>query len=322
MSLRVFRWVLVITNLILILVPVAVILLSYFFLVPKVLDDEISRTTSALSAAFAIWSCVLVLTSICFLGITFTNSCCLHLIAALLLAGSAALAAWLVVEQFLFRDQPNWTIVGVSLIAAVIWTIQVLTELLLSCLLCCGAGRRSADGSEDPEAAKKAEAEAEGGDGSAPHHHHNSSNRKSRSADDGSDEEKERLVVNSHTNSTSASSAGPGGAFVPSPQAPPIEEVDEGEEEEDEDEDEEEEEEEEGDSQAGIRMIDRSSANSTNLHLHHQQAHAGMRSIPEEKQHLLHGMSAGPGRPMSRTSQGSGGGGGPCPLATPEDTGV
>lgn len=312
MSIRVFRWILVVTNLILILIPITALVLSYFFLIPKVLDDEIERTTAALSAAFAIWSCVLILTSICFLGITFTNSCCLHLIAALLLATCAALAGWLVTEQFLFRETPNWTIVGIALMAGSIWTVQVMTELLMACLLCCSpacAGRRRSG--DDAEAAKKAEAEAhESGDNNV---------RTKRSAgkggDDGTDEEKERLVLynsnNSHSNNTTSSHASAaGGAFVPSPQAPPIEEVDEGEDE-DEDDDDEEEEEEEGDSQAGIRMMDRSSGSHQNHDMDPR-----LRSIPEEKQHLL---SSSAMRPMSRTSQSSGG---PCPLATPEDTGV
>lgn len=303
MSVKVFRWILVITNLILILIPITALLLSYFFLIPKVLDDEIDRATTSLSLAFAIWACVLILTSICFLGITFTNSCCLHLISALLLAASATLASWLVTEQFLFRDKPNWAIVGIALLAAVIWTIQVMTELLLSCVLCCSPRHPATDA----EAAKKAEAEGDG-DGHG-----------KRTADDGTDEEKEKLVLyqQDHNNSTHGNShhatSGPGGAFVPSPQAPPIEEVDEGED--DDDDEEEEDEEEEGDSQAGIRMIDRNNPN----HPHD----LALRSIPEEKQHLLHGIGSSGNsgiRPMSRTSQGSGGN--QCPLATPEDTGV
>lgn len=308
MSVKVFRWILVITNLILILIPITALILSYFFLIPRALDDEIDRATISLSLAFSIWACVLILTSICFLGITFTNSCCLHLISALLLAASATLAAWLVTEQFLFRDKPNWTIVGISLVAGFIWAIQVFTELLLSCVLCCTPSHPK---TLDAEAAKKAEAEADAGDG-----HHGK-----RSADDGTDEEKEKLVNmyqqdhnNTHGNSHHGQTSGPGGAFVPSPQAPPIEEVDEGEDDDDDDEDEDDEE--EGDSQAGIRMIDRSSNPNHPSHDH-------LRSIPEEKQHLLHGIgSSGSGiRPMSRTSQGSSGGQ-QCPLATPEDTGV
>ena len=299
MSVRLFRWILVITNLILILIPITALVLSYFFLIPQVLDDEIDRATTSLSLAFAIWACVLILTSICFLGITFTNSCCLHLISALLLAASAALASWLVTEQFLFREKPNWTIVGIALLAAVIWTIQVFTELLLSCILCCTPSHPK----NDAEAAKKAEAEGDDGHGK-------------RTADDGTDEEKEKLVLyqqehnNTHGNSHHGQT-GPGGAFVPSPQAPPIEEVDEGED--DENDDDEEEDEEESDSQAGIRMIDRNNPN----HPHD----LALRSIPEEKQHLLHGIGGSSGiRPMSRSSQGSGGQ--QCPLATPEDTGV
>lgn len=304
MSVRVFRWILVITNLILILIPITALVLSYFFLIPKVLDSEIDRATATLSAAFTIWAVVLILTSICFLGITFTNSCCLHLISALLLASSAALSSWLVTDQFLNHETPNWTLVTIAAVAAFIWTIQVFTELLLSCILCC----RPSSPKNDAEAAKKAEAED----------HHNKKGR----SDDGTDEEKEKLVLyqhESHNNHShghgqggTTTTSGPGGAFVPSPQAPPIEEVDEGED--DDDDDDEDEDEEEADSQAGIRMIDRNNPN----HPHD----LALRSIPEEKQHLLHGIgSSGSGlRPMSRSSQGSGGQ--QCPLATPEDTGV
>lgn len=306
-SVRVFRLILVISHLILILIPVIAIVLSYFFLLPRALDDTIERSTVSLSLAFAIWGCVLVLTSICFMGITFTNSCCLHLISALLLAASATLASWLVTEQFVFRETPDWRIVGIALPAALIWAIQVITELLLSCILCCSP--TSAD--SDAEAAKKAEAEEEAGHGK-------------RSGDDGTDEEKEKLVLsypkdqtdhNSHGSGTAA--AGHGGAFVPSPQAPPIEEVDEGEE--DDDDEDEDEEEEEADSQAGnVRMIDRNNPN-------HPQDMA-LRSIPEERQRLilnhpttLTSTFTSGLRPTSRTSQGSSSG---APLATPEDTGV
>lgn len=278
MSVKVFRWILVITNLLLILIPISALVLSYFFLIPKVISDEIDRDATALAGAFALWAVILVLTSICFFGIIFTNSCCLHLIAALLLSLPLALGSWLVVDQFLFKDQPNWTIAGIAFSASVIWGIQVLTELLMACVLCCSPVPA---GEADAEAAKKAEAEEE---------------KRGRRDGDGTDEEKEKLVTSyqdsSHQNSQSSH---PQGAFVPSAQAPPIEEVDEGEDDE-----------EEEDSQAGLRHHDRNNPN----HPHDMP----LRSIPEEKQYLI-GRSV---TPLQRPPSGGSG----APLATPEDTGV
>ena len=137
MSVKVFRWILVITNLLLILIPISALVLSYFILIPKVFSDEFDRDVTAMAGAFAFWAIILPLTSVCFLGIAFTNSCCLHLLAALLLLIPLAFGSWIVVEQFLFKEQPNWVIVGISFSAAVIWGIQVLTELILSCIFCC-----------------------------------------------------------------------------------------------------------------------------------------------------------------------------------------
>jgi hypothetical protein len=215
------------------------------------------------------------------------------LVAAVLLCLPLAFGSWLVVEQFLFKSEPNWTIVGIAFSASVIWGLQVLTELLLSCLLCCSPSASSVSkDTDDIEAAKKAEAE---GDGDA--------RDVKRRGDDGTDEEKEKLVVSFQQDQQhqlrqqNASQTGGQGAFVPSPQAPPIEEVDEGDEE-DEDEDEE-------DSQARDHLIDRNNQNPNHPH------DLPLRSIPEEKQYLL---SAGQ-RPASSSS-------GQCPLATPEDTGV
>ena len=288
MSVKVLRWILVITNLLLILIPISALVLSYFLLIPKVLSDEIDRDATALAGAFAFWAVFLPLTSICFLGIVFANSCCLHLVAALLLCFPLAFGSWLITEQFLFKTQPNWTIVGISFSASAIWAVQILTELLLSCVLCCSPSSASGSSDKDDiEAAKKAEAEGDG-----------DKNAKRR-GDDGSDEEKEKLVVSfqqeQHLHQQQQKSAQ--GAFVPSPQAPPIEEVDEGEDDDDDDED-------EPDSQARDHLNhDRNNPN----HPHDLP----LRSIPEEKQYLL---SAGQ-RPASSSS-------GQCPLATPEDTGV
>lgn len=149
----------------------------------------------------------------------------------------------------------------------------------MACVLCCSPVPA---GEADAEAAKKAEAEEE---------------KRGRRDGDGTDEEKEKLVTSyqdsSHQNSQSSH---PQGAFVPSPQAPPIEEVDEGEDDE----------EEEEDSQAGLRHHDRNNPN----HPHDMP----LRSIPEEKQYLL-GRSV---TPLQRPPSGGSG----APLATPEDTGV
>ena len=320
MTVRIFRWILVVSNLILILIPITALVLSYFFLIPKIFTD-FDRETIALSAAFGFWSIVLVLTSICFLGITFTNSCCLHLIAALLLCCPLALGVWLIVEQFLFKDIPNWSIVGISFAASLIWGIQVLTELLMACCLCCSSA--SADGkngggkngdskdSGDAEAAKKAEA-----DGKLDHTNANDRSLSPNVKEDGTDEERERLVVSYATGqqgqqhstagnslNQTAQSQQSGGAFCPSIQAPPIEEVDEGEDDDDDDDDDDEQ-----DSQARDHLIDRNNPN----HPHDLP----LRSIPEERQHLLpSGYGLAGHRPMSSSS-------GQCPLATPEDTGV
>ena len=277
-----------ISNLLLILIPISALVLSYFLLIPKILTNEISSDETYLAGAFSFWAIILPLTSICFLGIIFANSCCLHLVAAVLLCLPLALGTWFVVEQFLFKPEPNWTIVGIAFSASVIWGLQVLTELLLSCILCCSPAASAA--TDDIEAAKKAEAEGDDRD-----------NNVKRRGDDGTDEEKEKLVVSFQQDQQqqqlrNASQTGQG-AFVPSPQAPPIEEVDEG----DEDEDDEDEE----DSQARDHLIDRNNQNPNHPH------DLPLRSIPEEKQYLL---SAGQ-RPASSSS-------GQCPLATPEDTGV
>ena len=310
MTVRIFRWILVVSNLILILIPITALVLSYFFLIPKIFTD-FDRETIALSAAFGFWSIVLVLTSICFLGITFTNSCCLHFIAALLLCCPLALGVWLIVEQFLFKEIPNWSIVGISFAASLIWGIQVLTELLMACCLCCSRGSvdgKNGKGDGDAEAAKKAEA-----DGKLDHSATNDRSLSPNVKEDGTDEERERLVVSYATGqqghsgnslNQSAQSQQSGGAFCPSIQAPPIEEVDEGEDDDDDDDDDDEEQ----DSQARDHLIDRNNPN----HPHDLP----LRSIPEERQHLLpSGYGLAGHRPVSSSS-------GQCPLATPEDTGV
>lgn len=281
-SIRLFRWILVITNLLLIIIPVGSLVLSYFFLLPSVLTDEFNNEAKALTAAFAMWAAILVLTSVCFLGIAFTNSICLHLIAALLLCCPLALGVWIIVEQFVYKDHPNWPVVAITFTACLIWTVQVLTELLLSCALCCQPSETTSTADDDDAEAAKGLTSAEEGHEDDDDNSDSSSDKKKKKKEKekekkkkekelkkkekkdskkekGGKEEKEKLVNSSSKNSDvgstpqsvlpSAPSSGGGGgssgAFVPSAQAPPIEEVDEGEDEEEEDE------EEEQDSQAG-----------------------------------------------------------------------
>lgn len=260
MSVRLFKTVLVITNIILIVLPIIGIILSYFFLVPRITDvsDTIDNETKLQTIAFALWGLVLVLTSICFIGVAFSRSITLHLIAALLLCCPLALGTWIVVEQFLFMQTPNWLVAGIAFTASLIWAIQVLTELILACALCCGACDK-----KDPEAqaivdgdGNAADAEKVGGDDAT----------QKETAEDGTDEEKEKLVIMQEQQ-----------AFVPSPQAPPIPEADE-EPEEDEDE------EEEQDSQANAPSPNPNHPQELPLH-----------TIPEERQQLLPNMTVGGG---------------------------
>lgn len=283
-SIRLFRWILVITNLLLIIIPIGSLVLSYFFLLPSVLTDEFNNEAKALSAAFAMWAAILVLTSVCFLGIAFTNSICLHLVAALLLCCPLALGVWIIVEQFLYKPNPNWPVVAITFTASLIWTVQVLTELLLSCALCCQPSETTSTADDDDAEAAKGLTTAEEGQedddetddtsSSAEKKKKKKEKEKERKkkekelkkkekkeskkgSEKGSSGEKEKLVNSSSKNSDVGSSpqsvqpSAPSGtttsgAFVPSAQAPPIEEVDEGEDEEEEDE------EEEQDSQAGL----------------------------------------------------------------------
>lgn len=282
-SIRLFRWILVITNLLLIIIPVGSLILSYFFLLPSVLTDEFNNEAKALTAAFSMWAAILVLTSVCFLGITFTNSICLHLIAALLLCCPLALGVWIIVEQFLYKPHPNWPVVAIAFTASLIWTVQVLTELLLSCALCCQPSETTSTADDDDAEAAKGLTSAEEGQEEDEDGSDSSSDKKKKKKqkekekekkkrekelkkkekkegkkEKGSSGEKEKLVNSSSKNSDvgtavlpSAPSGGTSasGAFVPSAQAPPIEEVDEGEDEEEEDE------EEEQDSQAAVRPL-------------------------------------------------------------------
>ena len=276
MSVKVFRWILVITNLLQILIAIPVLLLSLL---------TIGGFLGGISVLIAFCATIQTLASVCFIRNASDNSYVVHFLAAHLLLIPLAFSSWLVVEQFLFREQPSWVIVRISGPFALIWGIQFLTELILSCIFCCSPSSGSTPG-DDLEAAKKAKAEAE------------EANNVKRRGDDGTDEEK--LVVSfqqqqEHQLHQGKGQAGPGGAFIPSPQAPPIEEVDEGDEEE------------EPDSQARDHLNDRGHHN-----LNHPHDHMPMRSISsEEKQHLIPGL----GRPPSSSS-------GQCPLATPEDTGV
>ena len=190
----------------------------------------------------------------------------------------------------------------------------MLTELLLACCLCCsGASADEKDekvkaSADDAEAAKKAEA-----DGKLDHSGANDRSLSPNVREDGTDEERERLVVSyaqqghsgNSLNQSGQGQAAAGGAFCPSLQAPPIEEVDEGEDDDDDDDDDDEEQ----DSQARDHL--NAPRNNSN-HPHDLP----LRSIPEERQHLLpsgYGMAGY--RPASSSS-------GQCPLATPEDTGV
>ena len=231
--------------------------LSYFFLLPSVLTDEFNNEAKALTAAYAIWAAILVLTSVCFLGVTFTNSICLHLIAALLLCTPLALGCWIIVEQFLMKDFPNWPVVAITFTASLIWAVQVLTHLLLSCALCCQPSETTSTADDDDAEAAKGLTTAE--EGQEEDDSDSSTDKKKKKQKEkekkkkekevkkkekkdskkekGSSGEKEKLVNSSSKSSDVASSPAPSapsgvttssGPFVPSAQAPPIEEVDEG----------------------------------------------------------------------------------------------
>lgn len=274
MSVKLFKYILVITNLILIVLPIIGIASSYFFLVPRILTD-LDNESKVQTLAFSAWGLVVILTSICFIGIALSRSVFLHLIAALLLCCPLALGVWIVVEQFLFRESPNWLVAAVATTASLIWAIQVLTELILACALCCS----SAPAKEDAEAAPvEANIEKETV----------ACEVLKTTDEDGTEEEKEKLVICAQQQEQQA--------FVPSPQAPPIQEVDE---EPDEDEEEDDDEEDEPDSQAREQAQP-----------NHPQELPLHTIREEERQQLLPAVGV------------QGHGPGQCPLATPEDTGV
>lgn len=112
------------------------IILSYYLLTPRVLDQD-DYELGLTIVAFVAWGVTLIVTSICFIGIIFTKLVCLHLFAALILCLPLALSIWLVLEQFLYRSEPSYWIVGICTAGSLIWLVQVCCELLLSCLLCC-----------------------------------------------------------------------------------------------------------------------------------------------------------------------------------------
>lgn len=136
MSSKLLRYILFLSNLLLIFLTIIGIVLSYYLLTPKVLD-EVDYELGLTTIAFVAWGVALIVASICFIGIIFTKIISLHLFAALLLCYPLALSVWLVLEQFLYRSEPNWWIVGVCLAGSLIWLVQVFCELLLACLLCC-----------------------------------------------------------------------------------------------------------------------------------------------------------------------------------------
>ncbi|KAI1286871.1 hypothetical protein HDE_10687 [Halotydeus destructor] len=290
MSLKLFKYILVITNLILIVLPIVGIVSSYFFLWPRFFTD-LENELKLQTLAFCSWGLILILTSICFIGVAFTHCIALHLIAALLLCCPLALGVWLVVEQFTVRSSPNWLVASIAATASVIWAVQVLTELVLACALCCAPAK----GDKKDKKAKKEKKAKKGKKG-----HRDDLEcciQETETKEDvesmvkvahevGTADEKEKLVI-----CVQESASLNQGAFVPSPQAPPIQEVDEDVPDEEEEAEEEEEEDEEPDSQAR----ESTPQPPQELPLHH---------LPEERQQLL----------PSGTHQ--------CPLATPEDTGV
>lgn len=282
MSVKHFKYILVITNLLIILLSIAGIVLSYFLVVPRLLSDDLDNEAKLQTFAFSCWGLVLSLTAICFIGIAFTRSIFLHLIAALLLCCPLALGVWLIVEQFLFRENANWLVSGIAFTASLLWTVQIFTELLLACCLCCGHTKSASITKDLADAELGAAPKDKDTDGIQLNIKDGLDGKRNDEHESGTDEEKERLVLISEKIELQQ-------AFVPSPQAPPIQEVDE-------DVDEEDDEEDEVDSQARSPVPP-----PQELQLH---------SIAEERQQLLPNVGT------------IGHDGRPCPLATPEDTGV
>lgn len=175
MALKLFKYILVISNLLLIALIVFGITLSYFFIQPEI-KRNLDSSLALVTIAFALWGVALSLTSVCFIGIVYSRIVCLHFTAALILCLPLALSVWITVEQFLFQEKLNYFIVGISITASVIWFVQIISELCLACIICC-----------NPNAFEEIDGEkGAGGD---------------EKNEYGSDEEKEKLVIMANENS-------------------------------------------------------------------------------------------------------------------------
>jgi len=172
MSIKLFKYTLVISNLLLIALIILGITLSYLFIVPDIVN-RLDYPLGVVTAAFALWGVALTLSSVCFIGIVYSRFVCLHFSAALILLLPLALAVWIVVEQFLFKEKVNVVIVAISITASIIWFVQIICELCLGCWICC-----------KPGVFDEEDGEKGGKDG-----------KKCKSPECGSDEEKEKLVI-------------------------------------------------------------------------------------------------------------------------------
>jgi len=134
-----FKWVLVLTNILLILLAIAGISLSYLVVTPIVQRDT-DADLAILTLCMVAWGLLLILFSVCLIGIVFSNLVCLHLIAALLTCCPLALAIYLIVRQFLNYDSTNYIVLALCFSASTLWIIQIFVEICLAFNLCCTAG--------------------------------------------------------------------------------------------------------------------------------------------------------------------------------------
>jgi len=134
-----FKCILLLTNILLISLAVAGIILSYYVVTPMV-KREIDAELAILTMSMIGWGVLLILFSVCLISIVFSNLICLHLLAALLTCCPLSLAIYLIVRQFLDYDTKNYIVIALCIVASVLWIVQIFVEICLAFNLCCTAG--------------------------------------------------------------------------------------------------------------------------------------------------------------------------------------